>query len=59
MGPAVLATRASCCPGSPNVLHVVPIRLTPHPMPVDGLVVGQRLARYQLTRSTYSRTIRF
>jgi hypothetical protein len=22
-------------------LHVAPIRLTPHPMPVDGLVVGQ------------------
>jgi len=22
-------------------LHLVPIRLTPHPMPVDGLVVGQ------------------
>jgi len=22
-------------------LHVTPIRLTPHPMPVDGLVVGQ------------------
>ena len=25
-------------------LHVDPIRLTPHPMPVDGLVVGQRPA---------------
>jgi hypothetical protein len=22
-------------------LHVAPVRLTPHPMPVDGLVVGQ------------------
>jgi hypothetical protein len=25
-------------------LHVDPVRLTPHPMPVDGLVVGQRPA---------------
>jgi len=25
-------------------LHVAPIRLTPHPMPVDGLVVGQKPA---------------
>jgi hypothetical protein len=22
-------------------LHLAPIRLTPHPMPVEGLVVGQ------------------
>jgi hypothetical protein len=25
-------------------LHVAPVRLTPHPMPVDGLVVGQKPA---------------
>jgi hypothetical protein len=25
-------------------LHVAPIRLTKHPMPVDGLVAGQTLA---------------
>jgi hypothetical protein len=31
-----------CCPTRHRLgLHVAPIRLTPHPMPVDGLVVGQ------------------
>jgi DnaJ domain len=39
-------------------LHVEPIRLTPHPMPVDGLVVGQEPAAGERVRRDHRLTVR-
>jgi len=38
-------------------LHVAPIRLTPHPMPVDGLVVGQTPAPGERVRRDSTLTV--
>jgi PASTA domain-containing protein len=38
-------------------LHVAPIRLTPHPMPVDGLVVGQTPAPDERVRRDSTLTV--
>ena len=38
-------------------LHVAPIRLTPHPMPVDGLVVGQTPAPGERVRRGSTLTV--
>jgi hypothetical protein len=39
-------------------LHVAPVRLTPHPMPVDGLVVGQRPAPGERAHRNGTLTVR-
>ena len=39
-------------------LHVAPIRLTPHPMPVEGLVVGQEPAPGKRVRHDSALTVR-
>jgi len=39
-------------------LHVAPIRLTPHPMPVDGLVVGQTPAPGERVHRDSTLTVR-
>ena len=39
-------------------LHVAPIRLTPHPMPVDGLVVGQTPAPGERVHRNSTLTVR-
>jgi hypothetical protein len=39
-------------------LHVAPIRLTPHPMPVEGLVVGQEPAAGKRVRHDSTLTVR-
>ena len=39
-------------------LHVAPIRLTPHPMPVEGLVVGQEPAPGKRVRHDSTLTVR-
>jgi hypothetical protein len=38
-------------------LHVAPVRLTPHPMPVDGLVVGQTPAPGERVRRDSTLTV--
>jgi hypothetical protein len=43
--------------GAPLGLHVAPIRLTPHPMPVDGLVVGQTPAAGERVRRDGTLTV--
>jgi hypothetical protein len=39
-------------------LHVEPVRLTPHPMPVEGLVVGQTPAAGERVRRASTLTVR-
>ena len=39
-------------------LHVAPVRLTPHPMPVDGLVVGQAPAPGERVHRNSTLTVR-